>query len=62
MSHLDAETFVSGEWPYRRPVCPQIMVCTPAFLSSFLSGPVVLEEDLFRAIRVLVLDEVLHDE
>jgi hypothetical protein len=33
-------------------------VCTPAFLANFIRGPNILEEELFRSLRQLVLDEV----
>ena len=46
-------------WPYSRSqVSPNIAVCTPAFLANFIRGPNILEEELFRSLRQLVLDEV----
>eukprot|EP00596_Hydrurales_sp_CCMP1899_P000449 CAMPEP_0119035914 /NCGR_PEP_ID=MMETSP1177-20130426/3193_1 /TAXON_ID=2985 /ORGANISM="Ochromonas sp, Strain CCMP1899" /LENGTH=557 /DNA_ID=CAMNT_0006994831 /DNA_START=120 /DNA_END=1790 /DNA_ORIENTATION=- len=51
-------TQVLDRWPYSRSQkSPQIAVCTPAFLSNFIKGPSILEEDLFRSLRQLVLDE-----
>ena len=45
-------------WPYSRSqTSPNIAVCTPAFLANFIRGPNILEEDLFRSLRQLVLDE-----
>lgn len=54
---IDEETFVTGEWPYRRTRSPDILICTPAYMASFVRGPMVVEEDLYRSVRVLVLDE-----
>ena len=47
-----------GYWPYSNTICPNILICTPAFMSSFIRGPAILEEELFRSVRYLVLDEV----
>lgn len=55
--HIDEETFVTGEWPYRRTRSPDILICTPAFMASFVRGPMVLEEDLYRSVKTIVLDE-----
>lgn len=47
------------KWPYAHSrTSPHIAVCTPAFLANFVKGPNVIEEDLFRNLRQIVLDEV----
>lgn len=52
-------TQVLDRWPYSRSQSsPNIAVCTPAFLANFIRGPNILEEELFRSLRQLVLDEV----
>jgi len=47
-----------GVWPFHKAECPEMLVCTPAFLSNFVRGPVIIQEELFQNIRVLVMDEV----
>ena len=48
------------QWPYftEADPSPDIAICTPAFLSKFIKGPNIQDPDLFRSVRVLVLDEV----
>jgi superfamily II DNA/RNA helicase len=50
-------TSASGTWPYRMEESPNVLICTPSFMSKFVRGPSILEEDLFRSIRHFVLDE-----
>lgn len=58
LSILGLFTQVLDRWPYSRSqISPNIAICTPAFLSNFIRGPNILEEDLFRSLRQLVLDE-----
>lgn len=50
-------TSATGLWPFREDDCPHLLICTPAFIAKFLRGPHILDEDLFRAVRHVVLDE-----
>lgn len=61
----EAITHVSKYWPYDdvskddlSKHCPDIVVCTPALIASFVRGPVLLKPKLFQATRVVILDEV----
>ena len=54
----EAMTAVSNVWPYfGRSRCPDVIICTPAVLGNFVRGPVIVEPELFRSIKHLVLDE-----
>ena len=54
----EAMTSVTNAWPYfGRTSCPDVLICTPAVLGNFVRGPVIVEPELFRAVRHLVLDE-----
>mmetsp|Transcript_10404 Transcript_10404/g.15822 ORF Transcript_10404/g.15822 Transcript_10404/m.15822 type:complete len:490 (-) Transcript_10404:114-1583(-) len=55
----EAVTLVDGHWPYASSSleAPDILVCTPALLASFVRGPRILEPRLFDSLRYLVLDE-----
>jgi superfamily II DNA/RNA helicase len=54
----EAMTTVSNVWPYfGRSRCPDVIVCTPAVVGNFVRGPVIVEPELFRSIKHLVLDE-----
>ena len=47
------------KWPYAHlRTSPQIAVCTPAFLANFVKGPNIIEQDLFKSLKQIVLDEV----
>jgi superfamily II DNA/RNA helicase len=48
------------QWPYFTDAdpSPDIAICTPAFLAKFIKGPNIQDPDLFRSVRVLVMDEV----
>jgi len=54
---------VDGHWPYSGAPddpsthSPDILICTPAFLGSFIKGPKILEEDFFYAIKRCIMDE-----
>jgi superfamily II DNA/RNA helicase len=37
---------------------PDILICTPAVLSSYVRGPHILNEGLFHSIKAMVIDEV----
>lgn len=52
-----AATAATGNWPYRMETCPNMLICTPAFMGKFVRGPNILDEDLFRSVRHFVLDE-----
>jgi hypothetical protein len=54
---IDTATNVIDYWPYNENTSPDILICSPAFLGKFLKGPVILDENLFRSIQHLVLDE-----
>lgn len=54
---VDAATNVVNYWTYSSETCPNILICTPSFLSKFVKGPVSVDEELFRSIKHLVLDE-----
>ena len=58
-------TAVTGRWPYEEAddldpsrKCPDIIICTPALLGSFVKGPRLLEPAFYDSLRVVVLDEV----
>ena len=47
------------KWPYAHSrTSPHIAVCTPAFLANFVKGPNIIEQDLFKNLKQIVLDEV----
>jgi len=48
---------VTGRWPFSRDGGPEILICTPSFLSRLVKGGHTTEPELFRAVRHLVLDE-----
>lgn len=56
---IDIVSSYNGVWPYIRDevVCPNIVICTPAYLANYIRGPNILNEDLFRSTRCLILDE-----
>jgi len=53
----EACTTVSDRWPYRDNNSPDIIICTPAFLAKFVKGPNILDPEIFKSVRHLVLDE-----
>lgn len=55
--HVTAVTSVSDRWPFSYDNGPDILICTPIFLSKFVRAQHATEPDLFRAVRHLVLDE-----
>jgi hypothetical protein len=61
-----AITNVTTHWPYEdiekentSRHCPDIVICTPALIASFIKGPALLKPKLFQSTRVVVLDEVI---
>ena len=52
-----AVTAFTGRWPFHHENGPEILICTPTFLSRFVKGGHALDEQLFRSVRHLVLDE-----
>lgn len=54
---VTAVTSVSDRWPFSHDNVPDILICTPVFLSKFVRAQHATEPDLFRAVRHLVLDE-----
>lgn len=57
---LETVTLVNKIWPYNnKQPSPDIVICTPALLTSFLRGPHILNIDIFINLRTLVLDEVI---
>lgn len=53
-----SETGLAHEWRCGPGEAPHFVICTPRYLSNFVRGPVIREEELFRNIHCLVLDEV----
>lgn len=54
---IDTAINVIDYWPYNENNAPDILICSPAFLGKFLRGQVILQEDLFKSIQHIVLDE-----
>ena len=49
-----------GNWPYKFEESPNILICTPAYISKFIKGGYVIDEELFKRVQHLVLDEVKY--
>jgi len=54
---VKAATAFTGRWPFTHEAGPEILICTPNFLSRFVKGGHAIEPELFRTVRHLVLDE-----
>jgi len=55
---IDVVSGTTSDWPfYGRNHSPDIVVATPAFMANFVKGPAILDEDLFRLVKCIVLDE-----
>ena len=56
---IEALTSFNGIWPYSHggSICPNIIVCTPAYIGNYIRGPHIQDERIFRNIRCLVIDE-----
>lgn len=54
----DSLTQNSGKLYYTEENVPDIMICTPGILTKSLKGSMMLDEELFKTIKHLVLDEV----
>ena len=52
-----ASSFI-GRWPYHdKKMAPSILICTPSYIAKYVKGPIIIDEDLFRNVRHIVLDE-----
>ena len=49
-------TSASDWWPFSTSTCPEILICTPAFLSRFLRGPHILNEgECFKMLMLMLM-------
>ena len=55
---LELAAGAGGMYEFGDSNAPDIVVCTPRYLSNQIKGPVISDKCLFESIRHVVLDEV----